>query len=135
MTCVTVCSAVDVVSVSISLLYAFTALTRPGFPRQPIRRIRVRFPVTLDLGAAGTVGVSARAANGSDLAAFLTVFDGLCAASLGILDGLGGFLFHIVKKAKVDFTRWQASVSTDTAFSRCHRKIAGANSACPASAP
>ena len=90
MTCVTVCSAVDVVSVSISLfLHAFATLTRPCLPRQPIRRIRVRFPVALDLGAAGTVGVSARAANGSNFAAFLTVFDGLGAASLGIFDGLG----------------------------------------------
>lgn len=124
------------VSVSISLLlHAFAALTTPCFARQPIRRIRVRFPVAFDLGTAGAVGVSTGAADGSDLAAFLTVFDGLGAASLGVLDGLGGFLFHIVKKAKVDFTRWQDVVSTDTAFSHCHRKTAGANSACPASVP
>ena len=136
MTCVTGCSEVDVVSVSISLLlYAFAALTTPCLARQAIRRIWVRFPVALDLGAAGTVGVGTGAANGSDLAAFLTVFDGLGAASLGVLDGLGGFFFHIVKKAKVNFTPWQDVVSRRIAFSRCHRKIVGANSACLASDP
>lgn len=108
MTCVTGCSAVDVVSVSISLfLHAFAALTSPSLARQAIRRIRVRFPIAFDLGATSTVSVSTRAANGSNLAAFLAVFDGLCAASLGIFDGLGGFLFHFVKKDKIGFTRWQ----------------------------
>ena len=79
-----------VVLVSIeSLLYAFASDTTPCFPRKPVGRIRVRFPVAFDLGAASTGGVSTGAANGSDLAAFLTVFDGLGAASLGVLDCLG----------------------------------------------
>ena len=71
------------------LFYTFTADARPCFPRKPIWRVRVRFPIAFDLGAASTIGVGTRAANGSNFAAFLTVFDGFCAASLGIFDGLG----------------------------------------------
>lgn len=81
---------VFVVSVSIgSLLHTFAALTSPCFTRKPVGRIRVRFPVALDLGATSTVGISARAADGSDFASFLAVFDRFSASSLGINNGLG----------------------------------------------
>ena len=79
-----------VVLVSIvSLLYAFASDTPPCFTRKPVGRIRVRFPVALDLGATSTVGIGTGTADGSDLAAFLAVFDRFSASSLGVNNGLG----------------------------------------------
>ena len=81
---------VDVVLVSIgSLLHAFAADASPCFTRKPVGRIRVRFPVAFDLGATSTIGIGTGTANGSDLAAFLAVFDRFSASSLGISNGLG----------------------------------------------
>ena len=80
------------------LLHAFASPAAPFLPRKAVGRVGVRTPVTLDLVAASTVGISAFAADGADFAASLTVFYGLGASGFGILDGFGELLVHISER-------------------------------------
>ena len=69
-------------------LHALASNTTPLLAGQGVGGVTIRAPVALDVVAAGAIGVSTFAANRADFAAFLTILDGLCAASLRILEGL-----------------------------------------------